>query len=314
MPFGGDAPARFDFNPHLSIEQGPSFEVSTQDNQEFYRGYSSPVDTTTIDYYLRQDHPKELILSLFLNRIRIDGPGGEEAFVNTPDQQGNYEGFQNLLGRLVDQGLTTVQAPVARHVGPELSMQQPPSLEQILSLQKEGLAIEEVSARRYQIMQVSESARFCFARPHEPLFEKARCETGSTKGRRFAVSDPEFFGSAGGTVAFAWEGLGSIELQTRSPAEILDYLGELVRIQQSTATPPTIRTVSGPQPMLVVMPDPSPAPAAVTAEFAGVRHAVPGGAAGGQSGAVLSIISQLLAQAQSVKDLPVSNTVTIIGD
>ncbi|MGQ9371108.1 hypothetical protein [Azospirillum sp. ST 5-10] len=315
VPFGGDAPAQFDFRPHLSIDQGPSFEISTQDNQEFYRGYIAPIDTRTVDYYLRQDAPKELILSLFIDRIRIRRRDGDDVFVNTPDQPANYAGFQRQISRLVDQGLMTETVSLARHVGPELHENRPPTIDQLLSVRKEGLTVERVGANRYRLMDVNESAQFCFRNPAESLFERARCHAESARAPRYTTDDPSYFGSTGGPVArFATDDLGAIEIHTRSLAEILDFLGELARVQRSSGAPPTIRTVSGPQPILVITAAGTPGAAAVSADFAGTRYAIPAGAAGGQSGTVLSIVSQLLAQAQSVKDLPVSNTVTIIGE
>ena len=62
------------------------------------------------------------------------------------------------------------------------------------------------------------------------------------------------------------------------------------------------------------MPPPQPGPSAITTEFAGTLYSIPAGTKGGQSGSVITIVSQLMAQAQSVKDMPISNTVTIVGD
>jgi len=75
-----------------------------------------------------------------------------------------------------------------------------------------------------------------------------------------------------------------------------------------------VRTAVGLQPILVVLPALHAGLAAITTEFSGTRYSIPAGPAGGQSGSVLTIVTQLLAAAQSVKDVPVTNTITIFGD
>lgn len=313
VPFGADAPARFDFNPHLSIDQGPAFEVALQDNQEFYRAYVAPLSTITIRSYLGQGHSSELLLSLFIDRIRINRPNGEILATNSPDQPDKYKTFQRVLKRLVDQGLTMEGASLVNNFGTPLRMQQPPSLDQLLSVHKEGLEVQKAEAGHYQLMKLSEAARFCFTNPQEPLFEQARCSTGL--GNRFTVTDPRFFGSTGGSrVVFSPSDMGSIEMYTRSLAELLGYLGEIVRAQQASKSPLMVRTETGPQPILVVLPEPQLGSAIVATEFAGTLYGIPAGPENGQSGTVLTIVSQLMAQAQSVKDRPISNTITIVGN
>jgi hypothetical protein len=315
LPFGGDAPARFDLNSHLSIEQGPSFEISTQDNQEFYQGYVAPVGAITISRYLQQDIPLQLLLSLFIKRIHIRSAGSEEIAINAPSGPEKYRAFQGMLERLLDQGLALEDVGVKREVGPQLDMPQSPGIDQVLSIHKEGLTIEKVGKQQYQLLEVSAAARFCFRRPSEPLFERALCNQNPHESRLFSMSDPMFFGSTGqGRVVFSAGGDGSIELYTRSLAEVLDYLGEIIRAQQSLSTPLTIKTGVGQQPLFVVIKEEPDASALVSVEFAGTVYSIPGGPASGHSGAVLTIASQLLAQAKSIKDRPMSNTVTVVGD
>ncbi|MGE0744990.1 MAG: hypothetical protein AB7K86_07080 [Rhodospirillales bacterium] len=121
--------------------------------------------------------------------------------------------------------------------------------------------------------------------------------------------------TADGTVAVLDAGEeGTLEIRTRSLAEVLDYLGEAARVQLNGGRPPSIRTPAGAQPIFVVAEDDgSGGPFAASVEFRGRRIGIPE-ERGGQSGAVLTIVSHLLAQAQSVRDLPLSNAVTIVGD
>ena len=311
LPFGGQAPSNFSLNPHMSVEQGPGFDVSTQDNQEFYRGYVAPISTTSLAFMLRQDYAPELILSLFLESVQIQGPNGTKRFYNNPSNVADFERFQQLVNRLVDQGITMEAAFLISRYGPELELKQAPSIDQLISARKENLAVRAKGNNRYELAESVESARFCFVRPHEELFKRARCKLESRK--EFQLGDPDFFGSVGGgRVYFEAKGIGKVELQTRSLAEVLDYLGECVREQDEKGTLLTVRTSTGPQPIIRVQQGMA-MNAIVSTEFGGDHYWIPKGPDGGQSGAVLSMVSQLLAQAQSVKDMPINSTINLIG-
>ncbi|WP_407290793.1 hypothetical protein [Stutzerimonas zhaodongensis] len=311
LPFGGQAPSDFSFNPHMSVEQGPGFDVSTQDNQEFYRGYVAPISTVSLAFMLRQDYAPELILSLFLESAQIEGPNGTERFYNNPSKVVDFERFQNLINRLVDQGITMETAFLVSNFGPELELKQPPSIDQLISVRKEDLAISSSGNNRYQLTESVESARFCFVRPKEELFKLARCKLEGRK--EFQLGDSDFFGSVGGgRVYFEAKGIGKVELHTRSLAEVFDYLGECVREQEAQGSLLTIRTHLGPQPIIRVQKGMT-TNAVVSTEFAGDRYWIPKGPDGGQSGAVLSMVSQLLAQAQSVENMPINSTINLIG-
>ncbi|GHB12571.1 hypothetical protein [Modicisalibacter luteus] len=313
VPFGYAAPAQFGFNPNVSMDQGPSFEVALKDNQEFYRGYITPISTSTIQYYLQQDISNELLLSLFTKRLVIRTQGHKIDAFNSPEQPKQHAAFQQALQRLLGQGLTMEEVSVAEAVGPTLRLDQEPSLDQALSAHKEGLSLQPTADKKYQLSKLSNMARFCFTTPREPLTESAYC-TGP--GYQFAVTDPLFFGSTGKARAVLDPPgeLGSIEIHTRSLAEIMTYLGNLVRIQQASQRALTVPTATGPQPILVVKPALQLESPAVVTEFEGTFYGIPSGTSAGQSGTVLTILSQLFALAQSVKNLPVTNTVTILGE
>ena len=311
LPFGGDASSNFSLSPHMSVEQGPGFDVSTQDNQEFYRGYVAPISTSSLSFMMRQDYAPELILSLFLESVHIEGPNGTERFYNNPSKVTDFERFQQLLNRLVDQGITMETAYLVSRYGPELELKQAPSIDQLISARKEKLAISHRGKDRYQLTESVESAQFCFLRPSEKLFEQARCKLESLK--EFQLGDPGFFGSvSAGRVFFEAEGIGKVELHVRSLAEVFDYLGECIRIQHEKDTLLTVRTADGPQAIIRVDTG-LEVDAVISTEFAGDRYWVPKGRNGGLSGAVFSMISQLLAQVQSVEDMPINNTINVIG-
>jgi hypothetical protein len=244
---------------------------------------------------------------------------------NSPDQPLNYAEFQTVLEQLVDQGITTEEAQLVESGGPDFTAGGTLTLEQIMAAKEKGFTLEEVhdekaknQATRYRLNRISPSARFCFRHPDRPPFSEAPCHGGLlTSNRRFTMNDRHFFGTAGtATAVLDAKEAGQVVLHLRSIAEMMDYLGEAAKVQLRGAPAPSIRTVSGRSPIFVVARDRDDLGQrpAVEVEFDGERYAVPAGMPGGESAAVLTIVSQLLAQAQSVRDLPTANTFTIWGE
>lgn len=314
VPFGTDAPAQFSFNPHLSINQGPWFEVALLDNQEFYRAYLAPTSTTGLNYFVQQHFSPTLLLTLFVDRIHIYRPHGDTQVVNSPSQPERYQAFREVVQQLVDQGLTLEEASLANQVGPSVRMETPPKLNEMLSVHQRGLTLQEMGdTKHYRLVNLSEAARFCFAQAQDSLFAQAHCNIGVDQ--QYAATDPQFFGSTGrARISFVSEKQGRIELYVRSFAGLLNYLGEVVRVQQDSTRPVTIDTPTGPQPLFVVTQELRPDSAAVSTEFNGAVYTIPAGQEGGQSSNVMTVTYQLLMQLLSLENMPASNTVTIVGE
>lgn len=146
-----------------------------------------------------------------------------------------------------------------------------------------------------------------------PLFREARCSSEDVaQPPRYKLGHPRLFSNMDGSVAvFEAEREGRMEIHARALSEMFDYLGELVRVQQAPEFVPVVQTPEGPSRLLAVSselgPGPSHTPSIVSVNHGGRQYSVPAGAEGGWSGEVLSIMTELLAQAQSVGDLPFSN-------
>jgi hypothetical protein len=48
-----------------------NFSVSTQETSAFYEGFLKPIDLTTLDYFIRQGYPPELLFWLFTDNVEI---------------------------------------------------------------------------------------------------------------------------------------------------------------------------------------------------------------------------------------------------
>src|ERR1700722_11942734 len=67
-----------------------NFNVSTQETSTFYQGFLKPIDLQTLDYFIRQGYPRELLFWLFTDSFSVTPPGGGPLgyHFNPPDYSG----------------------------------------------------------------------------------------------------------------------------------------------------------------------------------------------------------------------------------
>ena len=51
---------------------GSNFNVSTQETSTFYQGFLKPIDLQTLDYFIRQGYPRELLFWLFTDLFQLE--------------------------------------------------------------------------------------------------------------------------------------------------------------------------------------------------------------------------------------------------
>src|SRR6202021_412840 len=52
-----------------------NFNVSTQETSAFYEGFLKPIDLQTLNYFIRQGYPRELLFWLFTDSFSVTLPG-----------------------------------------------------------------------------------------------------------------------------------------------------------------------------------------------------------------------------------------------
>lgn len=72
LPFGGGTNERFALSPSVSLGSGISLEYKPLNSQEFFRGITTTVKMKTVDYYLDQGWPAEMILLMLVREIKLD--------------------------------------------------------------------------------------------------------------------------------------------------------------------------------------------------------------------------------------------------
>lgn len=68
---------------------GTNFNISTQETAAFYDGFLKPIDLQTLDYFIRQGYPRELLFWLFTDSFALSSPKGVLGYrYNPPDSLG----------------------------------------------------------------------------------------------------------------------------------------------------------------------------------------------------------------------------------
>jgi len=84
-----------------------TFTQSSLDNATFWKSFLSKVPLSTIEYFMQNRTPKEVIYSLVIDSILIVKSDGEiMAFNNNPLDSTNYLEFEKILYKLINAGLT----------------------------------------------------------------------------------------------------------------------------------------------------------------------------------------------------------------
>src|ERR1700722_18809606 len=63
---------------------GSNFNVSTQETSAFYQGFLKPIDLPTLDYFIRQGYPRELLFWLFTDSFELTLPTGHYGYHYAP--------------------------------------------------------------------------------------------------------------------------------------------------------------------------------------------------------------------------------------
>lgn len=63
-----------------------SYDLTVLDSKDFYTALLSPVDLPTVNFFIRQGYPPELLFWLFVNSVRETWGGKTYEYENTPDE------------------------------------------------------------------------------------------------------------------------------------------------------------------------------------------------------------------------------------
>ena len=314
------APARNGavLTPTISVTSGFNFDMATLDTSEFLTGLLTQVSPGTINYYVSQGVPRELLFNLFIERIEISANDQTIVYVNDPNTP-DHEKFTELLGRLLKDGFTTESIGVSTPVGPLLTAAEAKDPLRLQVVTKDGLAMMEVSSpdgTGYRIVKPGVIARFCFkadGEAQEKLPKSLLCDAAS---RQAAQAGQKIKADA------RPEGMRatSLKVVTRSTSGVFNYLGNLIYQQVESPTPYRLALTSQEtrknnylrrgDNLIYVLKDQARADDLVQIEFDGATYSIPAENQG-HAALLMAIVSQVLNLNKSVNAIPATSAIVV---
>lgn len=248
--------------PSTQIGSSFNYTQSSLDNATFQASFNSKIPLTTVNYFAAGNVPGELLLYLMVGSISLVKPDGSvEMYINSP-YSNSYDKFQTLLNYLVKYNLTTQVNQFETPLGPKLSqtlaatvMPAYLSAKNAEKMQMKFFPAVGKQEAYYQLMQMNEVITLCFG--ESSFKDEIRKEFGDSYFcSKPVASSKEKIENPGITAdAAPVKGKTSIAFGVRSNRDIYQYLGEIIKIQNSKpnfqVTVDPTGDLPGQQPVLV---------------------------------------------------------------
>jgi len=307
-----------------STAVGTSFNVSTEETGSFYDGFLKPIDLQTLNYFIRQGYPRELLFWLFADSFQLQRGASAYSAIgyhyNPPDSYGcppndpEHRCFREWVWIALLSGLTVEEktivtklsskfatTPVARFCfSPDLGKK---------AANEMGPALAAEIQRKYMR----------FSSPPTPL-----CGKWTPKEAEALLKKPQsdtFDFNIGGA---------TFRVVPRSAYGVFEFLGNLMKMQRDNiqptpgkaffwrppfgesdeaVVPPVLETVDGEPPLITVLPD-TGGGCFVHSWFLGDNYCVPEHAE--MTKRIFSLLAQLIAIQTAVSDLSITPIVRVV--
>ena len=217
LPFGPDAANAYTVSPSLNVTRStsPTFDMIPSDSQEFHQGILQPIKMDTLAFYWEQRWPPELLLHLFIHKVKVEvyekvkgkvSPkkveGKDDEFENAPDHSDleDFEKFKKWVENIMDEGLIVGSKKEGRGIGPILARDEVSDLKRLVGVETGKLRLIALSCPTkdvgttttpqaggptapvkrtilgYRLFNVTESAAFCFGECEDPKLEELKEE------------------------------------------------------------------------------------------------------------------------------------------
>jgi len=310
--------------------------------KEFYQGILTPIPMKMLSYYINIGFPEYLLLSLVVSEVEFGSSGARKHIYNIPDEPIDVAGvktgrqFSDLLRLLIGLGLTVEEVEQTTPLGRPFGADKYPSPTDLVSLDAKNIRVVSLDRARFQLVKSDKNWRFCFeptlahgapvyaGMPVGETGERlpARLLCGATRDRAAAAPAddrtprPSSAKPAKPAPADQPAGAGAgndlddaLVIRTHSTEGVIYYLGEIARHQLGL-----VPTANGNwDPNIFHLREGAGGPGAITATYEGRDYHInvdPTGA--DRSSQVLDLVTELLAQNNSAKDLPQPSVIPIV--
>ncbi len=156
-----------------SISGGPTFTVPVLDTQEFYQGILTPIALQTIDFYMQEGFPPELLFQLFVSKIvvtRIDHRGSCQQFTFTNSVADDLQigQFDAIVDYLIGAGLGAERISNNKEFSPAIPLpgkkDAASAIDAFAHASEAGLEVKsDKNKRTFRLEKKTSEMRTCFA-------------------------------------------------------------------------------------------------------------------------------------------------------
>lgn len=311
----------------VNASSGNNFSLSILDNKEFWLGMLTPLSFDTLNFFIRQGMPREVLFNLYMAKLEITrGKERTLSLINSPTAT-SFAEFENNLRENVHYGLTTDAVIRALSLGPPLRIQDASNMKNLVQVAQAGLRLIPIQTKQgtqYQIMAGKIAAVLCF----DPAIAQTdiegkiptdyTCPAVTSAGVTASAAES----ASSGETPFAFQSKASAgypqttyTVYPRSTYEILRYLGSLalaeindpayVSLASRLAQDEGASPIAGR--LFVVRENAPTSDDFVSVTYRGNRYSIPMQAT--TTIQVMALVRQLIALSTSVNSLPVTGTV-----
>ena len=311
--------------PSLAVSGGFNFDMASLDNAEFMGGLLTPIAPSTVNFYVSQGIPRELLFNLLIQKVTISDGTHTNTYINDPTRA-DYQDFRITLRNLLSLGLTTETTSTVLPFGPPLTaaeMKDPRTLAVLAQALTAGVVVQPSGPDAYQIVKPISEARFCFTGggPGMPtLPNSALCNSAppNAKDEEKAPLGGEQKFAAGSSIGGFQN--ASLTVSVRSTRDVFNYLGNLIFMEDNSDKPlhPQMETQEAKDynylkrgdDLLVVVKNHPRSDDIVKIDYEGNTYSIPADNQG-NSALVLTIVSQIVLLSKTVNLIPSSTAVEV---
>jgi hypothetical protein len=228
-------------NNAASVQNGNNINLAVLDNREFWMGMLTPLSFDTVNFFISQGVPRDVVFRLYIQQEVKESPQGSVIYTNdTSDTR--YGEFLELMRRNLELGMTAVALPRSQSIGPPMSASEVTNLRHLVELAQAGFQLTPVSSKEgvaYQLMRRRPVSTLCFDQKLASADVVGRIEPQSTCSAMAADAAPHPPEPPGPQAAFSFQANKSeaepeapsstYTLYPRSTYGVIRYLGQIMR-------------------------------------------------------------------------------------
>lgn len=225
----------------LTVSRQFSFSLSSLDNQQFTKGFLTPVTLDNVHFFAQSSQlSKDLLFSLLINSIEINEAGkAPQVLFNNPSSA-EFPKYLELINTLLDYGLTTEAIIKPIDLGPILTSEQAVRyMTSPVGNLPPGVILRKLNTpqgERFQASIVKPTTSFCMGNrsKHDEIAARfgpsILCHDTDGSGNILAGNQSVAFKKGAAPVQ-------RLSINLRSTRDIFRYLGKVASAQTLTSPP-----------------------------------------------------------------------------